>query len=811
MQPLRCLDRFLRLAAFAALAVTAPKLHAELTHTVYADTLVNDWQDWGWAQINYSHAATVRSGTHAIAVTANAWEAVQIGRGSPFDTTGYTTLRFWVHGGAGGQMLNVVAALNYVGQPGVGIGPLPANTWQLVEIPLTSLSADNRPNLTNFFIQNATPNPAPTFYVDDIDFVGSDQPTTPPPPLNGGMAIYQDALVNGWQNWSWSTVVGTTAAQVHTGTSAMAVTISAWGGLSLYHPPLDTANYPTLTFWINGGSVGGQVLRLLTELSGVAQTGIELPPLAANTWTKFVVSLADLQAANRPDLTRITLQNISGSNLPTFYLDDMRLDLAPPPAVVKVNVNSKETLRTVDHRLFGLNAAIWDWHFETATTAELLLELDNRALRFPGGSISDIYHWATNTTENNTWEWGTSFDEFAHIAKVTGAEVFITVNYGTGTPEEAAAWVRYSNVTKRYGFKYWEVGNENYGSWEADINDRPHDPVTYATRFKTYMAQMKAQDPTIKVGAVVQANEDSDANYLDQTVINPRTGQPHDGWTAVLLATFKKLGVIPDFVVYHRYEQAPGQESDAFLLQSSKGWAADAASIRQMLTDYLGAAGARVEINCTEGNSVYSNPGKQTTSLVNGLFLADSLGNIMKTEFNAHFWWDFRNGTETGNNNSSMLYGWRPYGDYGIVNNADPAGPADRYPTFYVYKLLQHFARGGELVLEASSSYNQLGVYAVRDRNKTLHLLLINKHPTATLNAEVDIDGFNANPRADVYTYGIPQDEAARTGEGSADITHTTMTLGGKSFTFTPAPYSVTVIRIKGNQGKNDTAPNNKQ
>ena len=41
--------------------------------------------------------------------------------------------------------------------------------------------------------------------------------------------------------------------------------------------------------------------------------------------------------------------------------------------------------------------------------------------------------------------------------------------------------------------------------------------------------------------------------------------------------------------------------------------------------------------------------------------------------------------------------------------------PADRYPTFYVYKLLKNYARGGEKVVDAASDYNGLGVYAVRE------------------------------------------------------------------------------------------------
>jgi hypothetical protein len=88
---------------------------------------------------------------------------------------------------------------------------------------------------------------------------------------------------------------------------------------------------------------------------------------------------------------------------------------------------------------------------------------------------------------------------------------------------------------------------------------------------------------------------------------------------------------------------------------------------------------ASVELVCTENNSVYSNPGKQTTSLVNGLFYADSVGQILQTEFNTLMWWILRNAQETGNNNSPSLYGWRQYGDYGMLS-----GQNDPYPTYYI-------------------------------------------------------------------------------------------------------------------------------
>src|SRR5262249_25635035 len=156
--------------------------------------------------------------------------------------------------------------------------------------------------------------------------------------------------------------------------------------------------------------------------------------------------------------------------------------------------------------------------------------------------------------------WATGFDQFANIAVPQGSQAFITANYGSGTPQEAADWVRYSNVTKGYGFKYWEIGNECYGSWEDDLNTPAHDPDTYAVRAKDYITQMKAVDPTIKVGVVVVTGEDSFANNTSHPATNPRTGQVHNGWTPVLLTTLKSLGVTPDFVIDHLYTQAPGAE-----------------------------------------------------------------------------------------------------------------------------------------------------------------------------------------------------------------------------------------------------------
>ena len=611
-------------------------------------------------------------------------------------------------------------------------------------------------------------------------------------------AIYTDALVNGWQNWSWASVNFGASSPVHSGTASTAVTTDGWEAIYLHHDAFDSSGYTDLEFWLHGGSAGGQLLQVQGLLNGTAQTVVQLPALAANTWQKFTIPLSSLGVAGKPNLDGFWIQDRSGTTRPTFYVDDATLLGVPPPSTVNIEVDASQSVRTIDRRHFGVNAAVWDAAFATVTTISLLQEMGNQTLRFPGGSLADEYHWQSNTTGNNTWQWATSFDEFAGVAAATAASVFVTVNYGSGTPAEAADWVRYGNVTKGLGFKFWEIGNENYGSWETDNNTRPHDPYTYAYRFRDYYNQMRAVDPTIRIGAVVVTGEDSYPNYTDHPALNPRTGQTHHGWTPVLLATLQSLGIAPDFVIHHRYPQGPGGETDAGLLQSSSSWATEAADLRQQLNDYLGSGAAAVELVCTENNSVYSNPGKQTTSLVNGLFLADSLGAALKTEFQGVLWWDMRNGQDSANNNSSSLYGWRLYGDYGMVTGADPAGPGDRYPAFYVAKLLQHFARGGDTLVAASSDYSQLAAYAARRADGSFSLLVINKSPGAGFPANVTLTGYTPSGPVYGYSYGIPQDEAARTGVGSADIAVNTYSAVGTSFAFTFPPYSATILSLNG-------------
>ena len=511
---------------------------------------------------------------------------------------------------------------------------------------------------------------------------------------------------------------------------------------------------------------------------------------------------------------------------------------APNP--VDVTVNASAAVRTVDDRVFGVNTAAWDGDMDSSTVQGLLTAAGIRALRYPGGSWSDgTYLW-----NELGWDGEPMTPTFGALAGQLSASCFITGDYGAGTPQSNAAWVAYCNGSPSstqiigvdsngnnwqtvgywaslraaaplatddgfnflrashpapYEFKYWEIGNECYGGWENDTHPLPHDPVTYANFTMQAISAMKAVDPTIKIGVVVTESEDDFANYPSEVVVNPVTGVSHSGWTAVLCSTLTSLGVVPDFVIYHNYAQNPGSESDAFLLQYAPTWTGTATAIRTILNDYFGATTATpIQLCCTENNSVSYDPGKQTTSLVNGLYYADSVGSILQTEFDSLIWWDLHNGPDPNENNSSSLYGWREYGDYGILASAaDLPGAAqdEPYPTYFAINLLEFFARNGDTIVPATSSYSDLSAYACLQQSGNLSLLLIDKDPANALNLSVSLAGFVPSGSGTVYQYGETQDTEQSEGQ-TVDIAQSPLSNAASSMAIDVPSYSMTVVSL---------------
>jgi len=150
-------------------------------------------------------------------------------------------------------------------------------------------------------------------------------------------AIYTDSLQNGWQDWGWATINYNNSSPVHSGSKSVAVTIfdTSWQAIYIAHADFNSSPYSSLTFWINGGTSGGQQLRVVGHARDADQLSTDLPTLAANTWQQFSIPMADLGIANRTDVDGIWIQDRVGAVQPTFYLDDIYLTASSvlPPTV----------------------------------------------------------------------------------------------------------------------------------------------------------------------------------------------------------------------------------------------------------------------------------------------------------------------------------------------------------------------------------------------------------------------------------------------------------------------------------------------
>ncbi len=177
--------------------------------------------------------------------------------------------------------------------------------------------------------------------------------------------------------------------------------------------------------------------------------------------------------------------------------------------MAKIKIDPERKIGNVDRRIFSgfiehLGRCIYGGIYEEDSplsdangfrkdVMEAIRPLRLPLLRWPGGNFVSGYHWtdgigprekrprrlelAWHTEESNRF--GT--DEFMQYCRAVGTEPYLCVNVGSGTLDEAQAWVEYCNGTSNtywanlrrqngheepYNVKYWGLGNEMYGSWQ---------------------------------------------------------------------------------------------------------------------------------------------------------------------------------------------------------------------------------------------------------------------------------------------------------------------------------------------------------
>jgi hypothetical protein len=434
---------------------------------------------------------------------------------------------------------------------------------------------------------------------------------------------------------------------------------------------------------------------------------------------------------------------------------------------VTVTVNARAGLEIVGDAAIGVNHAVWDSQLGTNAVADLLKDAGVQVMRYPGGSYSDIYHWKTNTAPGGYVAPDTDFDHFMGGVKRAGAQAMVIANYGTGTPQEAADWVRYANVEKSYGVKYWEIGNELYGnghyggSWEAD-DHADKSPAGYATVVKQYAEAMKAADPTIKIGVVLT----TPGNWPDGIVGGGDAGT----WNQVVLSI---AGPSVDFAILHWY---PGGSTGPEALGKTAQVTDAVWLARQQITRY---AGKDLGIALTEVNTGY---GENTQP--GALFAADAYASLLAAGVFSVDWWDVHNGIGT----VSTVAGHTDYGDFGLLSSAScnsdgtvcepvlntPFGP------YFGLAMTSTLARPGAQLIRAKATDPLVKAHAARQANGDLAVLLVNEDETASKQVSMSYAGYSPAATAQVQRFG----------NGDTAIA----TASGSSTSVTLAPYSLTTL-----------------
>ena len=209
------------------------------------------------------------------------------------------------------------------------------------------------------------------------------------------------------------------------------------------------------------------------------------------------------------------------------------------------------------------------------------------ALRYPGGLMTDVFHWAAASNEHaftrRTQPTRMDSRRLLELCEATGAAPLFSINLITGTAEEAADWVRAVNTTRMVSSRtgatlprvdHWELGNEPYLK-EASRPDLDLEPEAFAARANAAIRAMRAVDPSLRIGLPVSTE-----------VRNGITVTAYPGYTRRVLAALTEA---IDFISVHSgflplIPSAAG--ADAHYLATMAGTAA--------LTDDIAAASTLV-------------------------------------------------------------------------------------------------------------------------------------------------------------------------------------------------------------------------
>lgn len=371
-----------------------------------------------------------------------------------------------------------------------------------------------------------------------------------------------------------------------------------------------------------------------------------------------------------------------------------------PPSSVQIVIDASQTVAEVSPLVFGANFGLLN-----VVPVDLIEEARESGityLRFPGGRVGDT----GDVTPSQ-------IDMYMTTCRMLGCTPAISARLEGGTPEKAAALVRYVNIEKGYGVRYWSVGNE------PDLFDH-YTAERAATEWRPIAEAMLEVDPDI---------------ILIGPDTSQFTGEAHEAQQAheFLREFLRQNGDLIDIVGVHRYPFGTRQATIAGLQADATRWSKLIDNLHAIVRE---EAGREIPVAITEFNSDWSaTSGQEATpdSHANALWLADVLGQMLGGDIQIGVLHNFQSSDRAGG--------------HGLL------GRYEVRPSYYAYQLYRQF---GTQVVSAAHD-GDVRVYAALRDDGALTVMLIN-WADEERDVLLDISGFEAAAEAAVTTFDAESD-----------------------------------------------------
>ena len=436
------------------------------------------------------------------------------------------------------------------------------------------------------------------------------------------------------------------------------------------------------------------------------------------------------------------------------------------PKAVDVTVNFSKRITKVSRYIYGNNANCYTgWMQNDLTLMQKMNQLNMGVMRIPGGSLSDVYFWNRKGVYENyvmkacdppltdipstisPWigkrvqdfeNWSMGVDQYYQMMQLTGTVGMVTVNYGYaryGTSPNpvaqaahlAADWVRYDNGKS----KFWEIGNEVSGSWEAGYEI--DQSLNKDGQPKRITADLYGKHAIVYIDSMKAAARQIGKEIYIGVVCDQETNSAMPNWNKDLFAL---VGGKADFYIVHSYFTPYQTNSTPEVILNSPSQVAAYKSHIQLELANQGKPAAPVFL--TEWN-IFAEGSKQAVSFINGMHATLLLGELIKNKYDAAVRWDLANGYSNGNDHGLFSYGDEP----GVVKYA--ARPA----FYYMYYFQKYF---GDIMVESTSSSNNFMVYASTFTSGEAGIVLVNKF---NFDQIVELTLKNILPGNRYYTYTL--------------------------------------------------------